>query len=247
MVRKHIADVTNVGVGGGLAVSTIDFQQEFMMRLPKVFLGAMALSLVSAVAGAQSRGAGWEFGADLIYVNSSDVDFDGGTTAEFDSDIGLSLLAGYRFSDHLEVQFGVDWSSQDYDVSFQSATVPGLTFEARGEIEQFTPFARGIINFVDGPLTPYAIGGIGYSFIDTNIPDGPPQVGCWWDPWYGEICTTYQSTATTESFTYNLGLGVRWDLSTGYSLRLGYEKHWYDLDNGYADFDQFKFGFLMRY
>jgi opacity protein-like surface antigen len=217
------------------------------MRLQSLFGCAAALSLLSAGANAQSRGEGWEFGADLVYQNSQDVDFDGGTNVEFDSDLGVSLYAAFRFSERLELQFGVDWSNVDYDVHFQSATVPALTFDASGEIEAITPFIRGNFNFIDGPITPYVTAGIGYSFIDTNIPDGPPQIGCWWDPWYGEICTTYQSTATTEEFTYNAGVGVRWDLSTGYSMRLAYEKHWYDFDNASPDFDQFKLGFVMRY
>ncbi len=217
------------------------------IRAVSMSILAAACCLLSAAANAQSRDEGWEFGVDLIYQNSQDVEFEGNTNVEFDSDIGFSIYGGLRFSDRFEVQFGVDWLQADYDVTFQSATTPGLTFNASGEIEQITPFIRGNFNFVDGPITPYITGGIGYSFIDTNIPDGPPQVGCWWDPWYGQICTTYQSTATTEEFTYNAGLGLRWDLSNGYSWRLAYEKHWYDLDNASPDFDQFKIGFAMRY
>ena len=30
-------------------------------------------------------------------------------------------------------------------------------------------------NFLEGDLTPYVTGGVGWSFIDTNIPDAPPQ------------------------------------------------------------------------
>lgn len=217
------------------------------MRFKSMFMYAAMLSLLSAGVNAQSRGEGWEFGGDLIYQNSQDIDFDGGTTAQFDSDLGFSLYAGYRFSERLEVQFGIDWSNVDYDVSFQSSTTPGLTFDATGEIEQFTPFVKGNFNFIDGPFTPFITAGIGYSFIDTNIPDGPPQGVCWWDPWYGEICTVYQSTRTTEEFTYNAGLGLRYDLANGYSMRLAYEKHWYDFDNASLDFDQFKLGFVMRY
>lgn len=216
------------------------------MKIQSMCMCAAVLGLLSAGANAQSRGEGWEFGADLLYQNSQDVDFDGGTNVEFDSDIGISLYAGYRFSERFEVQMGLDWSNTDYDVSFASNPA-GNSFSASGEIEQFTPFVKGIFNFMEGPITPYISGGIGYSFIDTNIPDGPPQGVCWWDPWYGEICTVYQSTRTTEEFTYNAGLGVRWDLSTGYSMRLSYEKHWYDMDNASLDFDQFKLGFVMRY
>ena len=133
----------------------------------------------------------------------------------------------------------------DYDASLQLD--PAGSVDVSGEVEAFTPFIKGNFNFVDGPITPYVTAGIGWSFIDTNIPNGRPQTGCWWDPWYGYICTTVQDTRTTDSFTYNAGLGVRWDLSTGYSMRLSYEKHWYDLENASPDFDQFKLGFVMRY
>jgi opacity protein-like surface antigen len=203
------------------------------------------MSLLSAGANAQSRGEGWEFGVDLLYQNSNDVEFDGGSTVAFDSDIGFSLFGAYRFSDRLELQFGVDWTNVDYDVSLQLD--PGGTVSAAGEVEAFTPFVKGNFNFIDGPFTPFVSAGIGWSFIDTNIPDGRPQTGCWWDPWYGYICTTVQDTRTTDSFVYNAGLGVRWDLSTGYSLRLAYEKQWYDLENASPDFDVFRLGFVMRY
>jgi opacity protein-like surface antigen len=206
---------------------------------------AVALSLLSATASAQSRGEGWEFGVDLLYQNSNDVEFDGGSTVAFDSDIGFSLFGAYRFSDRLELQFGVDWTNVDYDVSLQLD--PGGTVSAAGEVEAFTPFIKGNFNFIDGPFTPFVSGGIGWSFIDTNIPNGRPQTGCWWDPWYGYICTTVQDTRTTDSFVYNAGLGVRWDLSTGYTLRLAYEKQWYDLENASPDFDVFRLGFVMRY
>lgn len=215
------------------------------MRLSSLFLCAAAATLLSVGANAQSRGEGWEFGAELLYQNSNDVDFDGGTTVAFDSDIGFSLWGGYRFSDRLEVQFGLDWTNVDYDASLQLD--PGGSIDVSGEVETFTPFVKGNFNFIDGPFTPYVSAGIGWSFIDTNIPDGRPETGCWWDPWYGYICTTVQDTKTTDALNYNVGLGLRWDLSTGYSLRLGYEKQWYDVDNGSPDFDLFRLGFVMRY
>jgi opacity protein-like surface antigen len=75
------------------------------------------------------------------------------------------------------------------------------------------------------------------------------QVGCWWDPWWGYICTPYQSTKSVDEFVYQLGAGVRWDLSPGYTLRLAYEKHWFDAGNATStpDFDQWKLGIAFRY
>src|SRR5688572_17774356 len=110
----------NVGVGGdacGLPVPGFNTGVT-AMKFRSMVMCATVLGLLSAGANAQSRGEGWEFGADLLYQNSQDVDFDGGTNVEFDSDIGISLYAGYRFSDRLEVQMGLDWSNTDYDVSF---------------------------------------------------------------------------------------------------------------------------------
>ena len=78
------------------------------MKIKGMFMCAAVLGLLSAGANAQSRGEGWEFGADLLYQNSQDVDFDGGTSVEFDSDIGISLYAGYRFSERLEVQMAAN-------------------------------------------------------------------------------------------------------------------------------------------
>ena len=90
--------------------------------------------------------------------------------------IGLSLYAGYRMSSRLEFQFGLDWSTIDYKSTFPGLT-PGTTIELDSELEAFTPFAKANFNFMEGPITPFISAGIGWSFIDTNIPDAPPQTG----------------------------------------------------------------------
>ena len=205
-------------------------------------------SLVATSAQAQSREEGWEVGAQLIYQDSQDLEFAGGTTAEFDSDIGLAVTFGYRLNAHFEVEFGLDWNSVDYDVNVVSAT-PAFNFAARGDLESFTPHVDAKFNLMKGPFTPYVSGGVGWAFIDTNIPDGPPQNACWFDPWYGYVCDTWQSTRTTDEVTYHLGVGVRWDISDSHMVRLSYEKHWLDIStaNGTPDLDQLKLGLVFKY
>jgi opacity protein-like surface antigen len=200
---------------------------------------------LSTGAVAQSRDTGWEFGGDLSYQTSQDMDMDA-TEVSFDDDFGISLYAGYRMNSRVEFQFGLDWSTIDYQATFPGLA-PGTMIELETELEAFTPFAKVNFNFIDGPLTPFVTAGVGWAFIDTNIPDAPPQTGCWWDPWWGYICDTFQSTRSTDAFTYDLGLGLRWDLSTGYSMRLAYEKHWYDGDSDTVDFDRFKLGIVFVY
>ena len=197
---------------------------------------------------ADSRGPGWEFGVDALYQSSQDIAFNGGSAASLDDDFGLRMNFGYRFSDRLELQLGIDWQNIDYDVTIASSA-PDVEVSGRGSLEAFTPRASLHFNFMEGPFTPYVNAGIGYSFIDTNIPDAPPQTVCWWDPWWGYVCSGYQSTRNVDEFTYQVGAGIRWDMSPGYSLRFGYEKQWMDLGEATStpDFDQFRLGVVFRY
>jgi opacity protein-like surface antigen len=213
------------------------------------FMLTVAGLMVATQAGAQARDEGWEVGAHLLYQDARDISFTGGSTASFDEDFGLAVAFGYRFNPRLEVQFGLDWNKIDYDVDLASASVPGLRFAGQGDLESFTPHVNANFNFLEGSLTPYVSAGVGWSFIDTNIPDAPPQNVCWWDPWFGEVCDSYQSTHTTDSLMYQMGGGVRWDVSPGYTLRLGYEKRWIELDESTntPDFDQFNLGLTFRY
>ncbi len=91
------------------------------------------------------------------------------------------------------------------------------------------------------------VGGIGYSFIDTNIPSGRPSTGCWWDPWWGYICITVQQTKGIDEFVYELDVGGRWDFSDYGSARLSIENHWIDIGTGSPSALQIKLGFSYRF
>jgi opacity protein-like surface antigen len=207
-----------------------------------------ALCSCWSLAAHADRDTGWEFGGELIYQDSQDISGDNGSAAALDDDIGLALTFGYRVNGNLEVQFGIDWNTVDYTANLVSEDFPNLEVGVDGELESFTTRVGVNYNFIDGPITPYVNGTIGYSFIDTNIPDGPPQTGCWWDPWYGQICGTWQSTRSLDKFIYGAGLGVRWDTSDSLSVRLEYQKRWIDAsDAGTPDFDQLKLGLTYMY
>jgi opacity protein-like surface antigen len=220
------------------------------MRFGALACGALLAScLLPSFASADSRGPGWEFGLDVIYLDSQDIDFNGGSDVALDDDFGVALVFGYRFSDRFELQFGVDWQNVDYDAHVETDSIFGQSFNARGELEAITPRVTLNYNILEGPVTPYVNAGVGWSFIDTNIPDAPPQSACWWDPWWGYVCGTLQSTRSIDELTYQAGVGLRWDISPGYTLRFAYEKHWIDLGEATStpDLDQVKLGIVFRY
>ena len=201
-----------------------------------------------SLAAHADRDPGWEFGGELIYQDSQDISGDNGSTAAIDSDVGVALTFGYRMNERLEFQFGLDWNTMDYTAFLVSEDCPGLSATIDGELESFTPRVGVNFNFLEGPITPFVNGTLGYTFIDTNIPDGPPQTGCWWDPWYGQVCGTWQNTRSIEELVYGLGLGVRWDTSDTLSVKFEYQKRWIDAsDAGSPDFDQLKLGVTFMY
>lgn len=211
--------------------------------------GILVASLSSAAHAQTTREAGWEFGLDGVYQDAVEHAFEGGSKADFHDDFGLSAYVSYRFNERFELQFALDWAVVDYDVTLQSADNPDLQFTGSGDIETFTPKVMFNFNLLKGPLTPFLSAGAGWAFVDTNIPDGPAEVGCWWDPWWGYMCVPYQSTRSFDDFAYQAGAGVRWDISDTNSLRLLYEKHWLDYTKASStpDFDQLKFGIAFQF
>lgn len=212
-------------------------------------IGSAILIPSIGIAQSKPREAGWDMGGAVIYAFSQDVSFDGGTSLSLDDDLGLALQFGYRINPRFEVNFSMDWNAVDYSGVLQSAQFPGVSASVNGDMEWFIPRVNAVFNLLNGPLTPYLSGGIGWAFIDTNIPTGQVSVGCWWDPWYGQICTPYQPSLSIDEFTYQAGTGVRWDAGESFSMRLGYEKMWLDLGNATSTpgLDQVRAEFLYRY
>jgi opacity protein-like surface antigen len=86
-------------------------------------------------------------------------------------------------------------------------------------------------NFMTGPFTPFVAGSVGWSWVDTNIATEPPSVGCWWHPWYGYICTSWQDTRTLDGLAYELGVGMRYDFGERFAADGSYKMRWVDFEN----------------
>ena len=85
--------------------------------------------------------------------------------------------------------------------------------------------------FLQGPFKPFGKVGLGWNWVNTNIASGPPQTGCWWDPWWGYVCSGYQPTHGSSSFAYQVGAGVQANFSRSFAIDLDYQYTWIDLKN----------------
>ena len=146
-----------------------------------IALAGLALALLAGatVAEAQSREGKWEFTLGGSYQLGADVEGQEGETFESDDDLGLMMTVGYNFSDRIGSSFGLNWNSVDYEAgNIESGT--GGTFDVTGSYESWALSANLLFNLTEeGPLVPFLGAGLGWTWIDTNVPDGPPSTACW--------------------------------------------------------------------
>jgi len=200
--------------------------------LQTMYVTGLTLALLAGAtaANAQSREDRWEFSLGAFYQLGADLDFEGGSTVATDDDFGFLLTTGYNFSDKLETSFGFQYGGIGYDADVvqEDGDITGIS----GSYDNWALSANVILNLMDGPLTPYVGAGIGWTWIDTNVPNGLPTTGCWWDPWYGYICYTDYPTKSTDAFSYQATLGLRYEFDNDMTfMRFGYTSQWLQLDN----------------
>jgi opacity protein-like surface antigen len=201
-------------------------------------LACLAGLLATPAAFAESRGGTWETRLGIAFQSSANADFEGGTTAEFDSDTGFRFGFGKHLNDHLEIGGNFGYGQTDYEADIAGDQL-GEFFGVRGEFEYLSLSGDVTWNLLTGPFTPFVVGALGWTWIDTNIATGPPQTGCWWDPWWGYVCSSFQNTKSIDGLTYQLGVGARYDFSNNFAVHASYRVTWIDLDNaeGTPDFD----------
>ena len=210
----------------------------------------LATLLLAPAAFAQSadRAGTWETRLDIVYNNSSDWDFAGGTTAEIDSDTSFLIGFGYHLNDNLELGGNFTFGQTDYTADIVGDE-PGEIFGVRGEYESTSLLFDATWNFLPGAFSPFVSASAGWAWVDTNIATGPPQTGCWWDPWWGYVCSTFQDTKSLDGFSYGFDVGARYDFSDTLAAHASYRMMWVDLDNasGTPDIDGFRLGIGWKF
>jgi len=206
----------------------------------------------AGLTGAQTNGTGatsspnqragrWEPRLGIVYGNSSTTDFKGGTRVAVDSGIGFVGGVDYHFTDRLSAGASLSYDSKNYTADAATAN-PGETLQLKGSMDTMSLMFDGSYYFMSGRFTPLITGGLGWSKVDTNIVNAPPDVGCWWNPWYGYICVSSPNTKTISGLAYELGVGVRYDFGNSLAADGIYKVKWIGFDNatGSPSYDGFQ-------
>jgi opacity protein-like surface antigen len=217
----------------------------------KTFLQFAVSSLLAAyamgAAGQSSPRAGrWEFTLQPQYVDSQSISGGNGSRASIDSDWGFGFGLAYNFNNHFALGGEFTWN----DAGYRATVVPGpgnpgTSFSLAGTMETSTLRMNGTWHLLAGNFTPFVTGGIGATYVDTNIPNGP--TACWVDPWWGTYCDT--PTRSDTYFSYNAGAGLRWDVNRRFFMSAAYIRQWIDVGGGTGSpgMDQFRLSFGFKY
>jgi opacity protein-like surface antigen len=206
-------------------------------RSVRALLAFFAGILICDAALAQNayRDKRWEFTLQMLGLEGKDYAFEGGSNASTKDSVGFGFGASYNVNPHLNFGGEIYWASMDYDATILQDG-GGSSYTSRGEVEIWSFMLNATWNILAGPVTPYVQGGIGSTTVDSNIASGPPVNTCWWYPYYGYYCGTFVPTATSTSFAYNAGGGIRWDFNREAFMKFGVQRQWIDLDGATSSY-----------
>ena len=221
------------------------------MIMKTLTLIASLLAAVPALALAQSsqRAGRNEVYLAPVFVDGKSYSFQGGSSAR--TDTGYGLVFGWQRNLNPNVSAGIeiDWIDQDYRATVQPGPAnPNIAGNISGTLESRTIRFLGSYNFSTAAFTPFVTGGLGWTWVDTNIPSGLPETFCWYYPWWGQYCATGVPTHNTTKFSYNGGIGLRYDYGRAV-FRVLAQEQWIDFGGSYGSSSttQFRIDFGTKF
>ena len=181
-----------------------------------------------------------EFESSVIvgFQNGADKIFDGGAQLDVDGELGWGFSLGWNWTQNLNLSYRLLFTEPDY----QATVVLEDEITRQTVAHTMSKYSHQFnltYHFRDGAFTPLGMVGIGLASVDSNIPNGSVEGGCWWDPWWGYVCFADWETYTSSELAYSVGLGFRWDINTAVFTRGTYSMEFIDLDSGTLDFGTF--------
>lgn len=211
------------------------------MNAGKIVLTVALMAAASAMAQSSRRADTWEIYLAPTFTDGKSYSFEGGSSAKTDTGFGFTFGLAKNLNSHLTLGGEWSWNEQDYRATVQPGTGnTNLAGQINGTIESSTIRLYGTYNFSEKSFTPFVTGGLGWTYIDSNIPAGLPESFCWYYPWYGSYCASYVPTATSTKFSYNVGAGLRLDAGKGvFRFLVNYQ--WVDLGGSYGSADTLQY------
>lgn len=203
-----------------------------MKRLSRIalFIFTAACAVGAAAQNSPPRAGKWEFTLEPQFTHSQSFNSGNGSGGTVDSALGFGFGVAYNLNNHLSLGGDFVWTNANYNATVAGAgSNVGATYNTSGVLYANTLRFNATWNILEGDFTPFVVGGIGSTYIDTNIPNGPPSNQCWYDPWWGYYCGSYVPTKTAYYVSYSGGLGIRFEVDRNIFLRAVALRQWLDV------------------
>lgn len=216
--------------------------QSVIARTAALVLAVM-FSYTAWAADESDRAGKMDISVQFNDISSEDINGERGSNATIDSDVGFGFNFAYNVDNHWN--FGVEFSWRDADYSslvVPDVGNPGAPFQRDGTIDISTTALTATYHFSPSRFTPLITANVGRTWIDTNIPNGPPVNVCWWDPYWGQYCGPTVPTKSDVYWSYGAGLGLRWESKGAFFMRALVSEQWIDVgdDVGSPSFTIFR-------
>jgi opacity protein-like surface antigen len=209
------------------------FFNKVLMTKAVVFSTALAIMActVSTDANAKytKRSDKWEASFKVLNNQSTDIGGQDESNIALKSDYGWGFTLGYNINPHILVNFDFSSSTPSYEATLIEDD--GEPYKINHKMDLLESQFNVVYSVFASQFTPYVQAGLGWTYVDSNIADGPPNTVCWWDPWWGYVCDGYQNTYSDERFSYNVALGFRYELDNSLFFRASYKQAWIDFSN----------------
>lgn len=204
-----------------------------MYRKTTALVAIVTLATVAnAIADPSLRTRTWEMSLQPRYQFQKDLSFPGGTSVEFDDDFAWGFAINYNASERLQIGTEFGWNFINYQANFFSDSAGVIRpRSAGGSAEASSWLFNMTYHLLPAKFTPFVTGGLGWGFFDSNISTGDWNSYCWWDPWYGYICSSYPTTYGDDAFVYRVGGGLRMDSDESFFFKVLYNAQWNDFGN----------------
>ena len=186
---------------------------------------------------AGSRDGRFETGILMAYQNGMSESSEGGAALDIDNTMGWGLNIGWNWTAKWNLSYRFISTSPKYLATVIPEDPAILPIDIEESLSKTSHQFNVTYSFSEGAFTPFVLAGIGWTKLDSNVPTGGVDVGCWWDPWWGYICYSDWRTFDASEFSYNLGLGMRWDINNAIYSKAAYSREFISLKNGSMNFD----------
>lgn len=184
-----------------------------------------SVSHAAVVKIAGERAGHWDASFMLNYVSGEELS-DGLAQGKTDANMGWGIGIHYNFNEHWNLGFDMAFNNPDYEIQVFDENDMEFKFVDH-TANRFDGQLNAQYNLFSGPITPYVQAGIGWTYMDSNIVKSLSTY-CGGGYYYYPYCRTYANTFDDNAFSYNLGVGLRWDITDVVFIKAAFIQQWVD-------------------